>query len=131
LFTHFDQCDHAGHKYGHGSPEYIQAVELMDKMVGKLVKKLKKKGLYDSTYILLTADHGGIGKGHGGDTPQERNIPWILTGPDVQKNHHISQVINTYDTAPTIARILNIKPNECWTGKPVEEAFNGSAALLK
>ncbi|MDX2003401.1 MAG: alkaline phosphatase [Chitinophagales bacterium] len=123
LFTHFDQCDHAGHEYGHGSPEYIAAVELMDKMVGKLVKKLKKKGLYENTYILLTSDHGGIDHGHGGDTPQERNIPWILTGPTVKKDYELKSAIVTYDTALTIAKILDLKPHACWTGKAVEEAF--------
>lgn len=123
LFVHFDKVDEVGHKYGHGSPEYIAAVEEIDGYIGDIVKMLKKKGLYSSTYILVTADHGGIGHGHGGDTPEETNIPWILTGPDVKKDYHLTEPIQTYYTAPTIAKVLGIQPNECWVGKPVNEAF--------
>ena len=123
LFVHFDKVDHAGHKYGHGSPEYIAAVEEIDRYVGKMVQRLKKLGLYNSTYILLTADHGGINKGHGGATPQETNIPWILTGPNVKKNTELTTTVNTYDTALTLAKIFGIQPHECWVGKPVNEAF--------
>lgn len=126
MFIHLDHCDHAGHSYGHGSPEYIEAVKKTDQLLGELIAKLKKAGLYETTYILLTSDHGGIGHGHGGDTPEEVNIPWILAGPGVKQGHHINQVntvVNTFDTAPTIAKILGIQANSCWTGKVIDEVF--------
>lgn len=123
MFIHLDHCDHAGHEFGHGSPEYQEAVKRTDKLLGELIAKLKAKGLLENTYILLTSDHGGIGHGHGGDSPAEVNIPWILVGPDVKAGYQLQDTVNTIDTAPTVARMLGIGPNSCWTGKVVQEAF--------
>lgn len=123
MFLHLDICDHAGHKHGHGSPEYVEALEITDKLLGELIDKLKAKGLYESTYILLISDHGGKDHGHGGDSPEEVNIPWILTGPGIKQGYQIQGLVNTYDTAPTLARILGITPNSCWTGRVVTEIF--------
>lgn len=39
-------------------PDYIAAINRLDDNVGKLVKKLKEKGLYDNTIIIYTSDHG-------------------------------------------------------------------------
>ncbi len=72
-FTHFDHVDHAGHEYGHGTKEYYRSVEKTDSLVGVIVNTLKNTGMYDNTVILITADHGGKGKGHGGRSPQEKN----------------------------------------------------------
>lgn len=123
LFIHLDLVDHAGHKYGHGSPEYIAAVEKADKLIGQMITRMKKHGLWDDSYVLVTSDHGGIGHGHGGDSPAETNVPWILVGPKVKQGEHITSLVNTYDTALTIAKILGVTPNACWVGKPVDAAF--------
>lgn len=122
-FIHLDHVDHAGHEYGHGTKEYYRAVEKTDSLVGAVVQTLKDAGMYENTMILITADHGGKGKGHGGRSPEERTIPWILSGPRVAMGKTISSHINTYDTAPTLAYILGLKTPDCWEGKAVKEAF--------
>jgi len=72
---------------------------------------------------LVTADHGGKGKGHGGKSLDEVQIPWIIAGPGVRKNHELKDVIITYDTAATLAWIMGLKQPQSWRGKPVQEAF--------
>jgi predicted AlkP superfamily pyrophosphatase or phosphodiesterase len=122
-FIHLDHVDHAGHEYGHGSREYFTSVEKADKLIGEIINSLKKANILDQTLVLVTADHGGKGKGHGGDTPEERDIPWIIAGPGIKKGSRIIEPINTYDTAATIAYIFGCKIPDCWTGKPVTAAF--------
>lgn len=39
-------------------PDYLGACENLDKNLGKLVKKLKEKNLYDNTIIIFASDHG-------------------------------------------------------------------------
>jgi predicted AlkP superfamily pyrophosphatase or phosphodiesterase len=121
MFVHLDHVDHAGHHDGHGTPAYYDAVSVADQMIQKIVNALKSSGVAEKTIILITADHGGIGHGHGGDTPEERFVPWILTGPGVV-NGELQVEVKTYDTAATLAYLLGIKAPECWDGKPVLQA---------
>jgi arylsulfatase A-like enzyme len=85
---------------------------------------LKKANILEQTLVLITADHGGKGKGHGGDTPQERDIPWIISGPGVKKGNTLIEQVNTFDTATTVAYVFGAKIPACWIGKPVTSAFD-------
>jgi arylsulfatase A-like enzyme len=81
-------------------------------------------GLRKSTTVILVADHGGKGTGHGGDTIEEIQIPWVISGPGVKTNYEIKDpALMTYDTAATMARILHVKPSPCWRGRSIDEAF--------
>lgn len=122
-FIHLDHVDHAGHEFGHGTKEYYQSVEVADKLIGDVVKTLKDLGIFEKTILIVTADHGGIGKGHGGATMPEIEIPWIVTGPGVAAGKEIKVPVDTYDTAATIAYVLGLKTPECWIARPVKAAF--------
>jgi hypothetical protein len=58
LFVHFAQIDHKGHKFGENSPEYDAAVVSADTWTGKIIEKLREKGIYGNTMVYVTADHG-------------------------------------------------------------------------
>jgi len=124
LFIHLDHVDHAGHEFGHGTPEYYAAVEVADSLIGEVVAGLETSGNLDSTILLVTADHGGVGKGHGGATMAEMEIPWIIRGPGIRRGYEIQTPVNTSDTASTLARVLNLKPPVAWSARPVNEAFS-------
>jgi len=83
MFVHLDNVDHTGHEYAWGSREYYKAVADADGYVGEFLDMLTSIGALDSTYILVTSDHGGKGREHGKSSLQEIQIPWILTGPGV------------------------------------------------
>lgn len=123
-FIHFSEPDNTGHKIGHRTPAYYAELEDLDKRIGKIVDAVKKAGIANETVIILSADHGGAGKGHGGKSLDEVQIPWIANGTGVVKGHEIKDVIITYDTASTIAWLLGLKEPQSWRGKPVTEAFN-------
>ena len=123
LFIHFDDVDHAGHESGWKSPAYFKAIEEVDALIGKVLATLEETGIRKDTLVFMTADHGGKGTSHGGATMEEIEIPFILNGPGIIAGHEIKAPVNTYDLAPTIAWIFNLKPPACWIGKPVLEAF--------
>jgi predicted AlkP superfamily pyrophosphatase or phosphodiesterase len=124
LFIHFNDVDETGHKYGHGNTkEYITAIERVDQSIGKIIKAVKHAHMLESTVFVIISDHGGIGKGHGGSTPQEVNVPFVISGSGIKKGHHIISLVNNYDLSPTIAKMLNAKVPDCWKGKVVEEIF--------
>ena len=122
-FIHLDHVDHAGHKIGHGTPEYFESVEVADKLIGDVIQGLKAAGIWKSTILIVTADHGGVNKGHGGATMAEIEIPWIISGPGVAVGKEIKKPVNTYDTAATVAYVLGLQAPESWIAKPVVEAF--------
>jgi hypothetical protein len=122
LFIHLDNIDDALHHEGHLTPAYFAAIAEADRLTGLLLEALDRNGMRPHTFVLLTADHGGTGKKHGGESMQELKIPWILSGPDV-RTRELRTPVNTFDTAATIARLLGLKPPACWIGRPVAEAL--------
>lgn len=123
LFVHLDEPDHTGHNIGHNIQPYFDQVHKNDVLLGQILQAVKDAGMWDNTTILLTADHGGINKGHGGKTMEEMQVPWIIRGPGIAKNKEIKSSVMTYDTAATLAWIFGLKTPQVWTGKPVKEAF--------
>lgn len=123
LFIHFDQPDGVGHGIGHNVPEYYEQVHKNDVLLGRIVQAVKDAGMWDSSVLILSSDHGGINKGHGGKTMAEMQIPWIFTGKGIKKGHEVRESVMTYDTAATIACIFGLKTPQEWVGRPVKEIF--------
>ncbi len=123
-FVHFDEPDGAGHSIGHGTPEYFSAVEEIDALVGHMLNTLEKNNMLEDTVILFSSDHGGVEKGHGGKTLAEVEIPWIAYGGNLPAKGALKSSIVTYDTAPTIAKILGLETPPFWRGEPINEIFN-------
>jgi arylsulfatase A-like enzyme len=95
----------------------------VDALIGQILVALDEAGIRKRTVVLVTADHGGHGKKHGGATMEEIEIPWIVAGPGVKAGHEITSPVNTYDTAATLAFLFRLKPPAAWIGRPVREAF--------
>ena len=123
VFIHIDQCDHAGHKHGHESAEYVEAVEKADKLLGMTIKAIEKEDGFSKTYLIVVSDHGGKGHGHGSGTPEGMTIPWLIMGPGIQKGHEIQAPVKNEDTAMMAMKVLGIPPHPCWTAKEIPEVF--------
>lgn len=55
---YFDIVDTEGHHYGPDSPEVRAAAASVDAALGRLVEGLKARGRFESTDIVIVADHG-------------------------------------------------------------------------
>lgn len=124
-FIHFDHIDHAGHEFGHGTKEYYKSVEKADKLLEQVFNAIKKAGIADETVVIISADHGGVGLGHGGESLAEIEIPFIIWGKSVKKNHKLNYPVYQYDNAATVAFVLGLKMPIAWIGKPVKNALMG------
>jgi hypothetical protein len=124
-FIHFDHVDHAGHEYGHGSPEYYKSVEKADELLGIVFETIKKAGIANETMVIISSDHGGIGHGHGGESLKEMEIPFIIWGKSIKKNFQITSPVFQYDNAATVAYAFGLKLPIACIGKPVLNAFDG------
>jgi predicted AlkP superfamily pyrophosphatase or phosphodiesterase len=122
-FLQLDHVDGAGHKSGWISPEYDRAVELTDRLVGELMAALEAAGIREKTAVLITSDHGGLEKKHGGDTLAEIQIPLVFSGEGIRAGRVIEGPVNVYDVAPTVVELLGLKAHPGWIGRPVAEAL--------
>lgn len=131
LFVHLDHIDHAGHQYGHGTPQYYEAVAKADTLIAQIRQATVEAGIASDTVILVTSDHGGVGKGHGGETLAELEIPWIAYGGGVNQGVELDLPINTFDTPATAAWLLGADIPYAWLGRPVRAALAGEPAPVQ
>lgn len=128
LFVHLDHVDHAGHAYGHGTAKYYEAVTKADRLIGRIRRAVEDAGIAGETVLLVSSDHGGVGKGHGGESLAELEIPWIAYGAGVQAGRELDLPINTFDTAATAAWLLGAEIPYAWLGRPVKPILKGQAS---
>lgn len=119
----FDQPDGVGHSKGHDTDAYYETLKEMDGYIAEIVNAVKEAGIYDETIFIVTADHGGVDKGHGGKTMAEMQIPFIVCGKNVKAGHEITSSVMQFDTAATIAYIFGLKRPQVWIARPVTEIF--------
>lgn len=124
-FIHFDHVDHAGHEYGHGSEQYYRSVTKADSLLGAVMASIESSPMKDSAMVVVCSDHGGLGKGHGGESLQEVEVPFLLWGANVKRNYKIKYPVYQYDNAATAAFAMNLDIPKAWVGRPITEAFKG------
>ncbi len=116
-FIHYPDTDVAGHRYGWMSSAYLAALKKIDNSLAELVALVQNKAYQENTVIILTADHGGKGKTHGRDIPDDMQIPWLASGGSIQAGQIYEKPIVTYDTAATALFLLDVAVPSEWNGK--------------
>jgi hypothetical protein len=124
LFLNIDEIDHFGHHEGHDSEAYFNAITHYDSLIGVFIERLEEANLMEETLIMITGDHGGINKGHGGSSLNEMEIPIILYGKGVNNGLIIDKPCYIYDVPVTLAYALGITPPRAVIGRPILEAFD-------
>ncbi|CAN5280273.1 hypothetical protein BH23BAC1_BH23BAC1_09750 [soil metagenome] len=127
---HLDHVDGAGHDHGHKTIQYYQSISRADSLIGKIINATKKAGIFEKTIFIVSADHGGIGYGHGGETMDEVEIPFIISGPGIKKDYNILQATYVFDVASTVAHLMDLKQPQAWIGRPVQGSFEGNEENL-
>ena len=87
-----------------------------EKLIGQIA-------IYAGGLLIVTADHGGHGTGHGTTDPLDMTIPWVIAGPRIRQDYAITAAVSTMDTAATAAFLLGLTLPADVGGKPVLEAF--------
>ena len=65
----------AGPAEGWLSPGYLEALFFIDDELEPLIKMIQNKKNY---LIIITSDHGGHGKIHGSDHPEDSRLPLVM-----------------------------------------------------
>jgi len=125
LMVHFPHVDTVGHGIGWGTKEQLAAVEQADAAVGRVLDALGADRA--KTLVIISADHGGAGRGHSPDDFRAKFIPWIAAGPGVRKDYDLTLTaeltVTTEDTFATICDFLKLATPAGIDGKLVSQAF--------
>ena len=88
----------------------------MDTLIGRLVERLREKGIYERSLIVLTSDHGmSFRAGDKARTITKTNyqevisIPLIIKAPNQKSGVISDRNVETVDIVPTIADILGVE----------------------
>lgn len=114
MFVQFSSPDDIGESYGFGTEIYLATISTVDALVGRIYDQLKLKGLLEDTLFIVTADHGGINKSHGGDTDEEKYVFLGVAGKTVANGSIIDA--EGRDVAAIAAYALGLEFPETWTG---------------
>lgn len=78
IFSVLDLVDHEGHRTGFSpeNPHYVSAASRAFGMVEAMLDAISARPSRsaENWLVIITADHGGRGKVHGGQSPEERGI---------------------------------------------------------
>ena len=107
LFVQFDDVDGAGHKGGYGLEGHLNRISITDEYVGKIHKAYEDAGILDKTLFIVTADHGGIRRGHGGYTDEEKYVFFGASGKSVKKGE--AGTMQTKDISALVLYALGVE----------------------
>lgn len=111
-------------RLNHTVNKYDGELRRTDFYISELINRMKEKGTYDDTLIVITADHGSnFGEfgytGHGlrreklPAFPQESltNVPLIIKPPEGVEAAEGDSLVSNIDLKPTVLQTARIKPH--------------------
>lgn len=127
---HLATPDVVGHEHGFMSRRYLDAVARTDRLVTKVVRAIEDHpSLEDDLVLVLTADHGGKGRGHyDADRLADYRVPFLAWGDGIEPadlydlnpdyrdpgtrrtSYAGEQPVRNADLANLVARLLDLDP---------------------
>lgn len=110
-YIYSGDTDETAHAHGWMSDAYLKAVDTSFLEIKNLLEQLK-----DDYEVMIVTDHGGHGRSHGSDMPEDMTVPMILLGDHFEAGK-VLQNVNIKDVAPTAAKLLGVEAEPEWEGK--------------
>jgi arylsulfatase A-like enzyme len=113
---------------------YAGEIAFTDDCLGQVLAKLKELGLYESTLIVVTGDHGEMLGEHGENThgylvyQSAIQVPLIFKLPQKQGGIRISHVASLTDIFPTILTLVGISNDNEIQGQDLSPSFEKTNA---
>jgi len=115
---------------------YYACVTFIDFQIGKIINKLKQRGLMDNTIIVVWGDHGY----HFGDHrlwnkhsnfEQATRSPLIIYNPKTKTAQKIITPTEFVDVFPTLIDLAQLKPQQHLNGNSLETLMLGQQQKVK
>lgn len=88
---------------------YLDSVRMTDLHVGKVIERLKREGIYESTWIAFMTDHGiSHARGKQFLYNEGTHVPLVIRGPGVEAGAIREDLVEHIDLAATSLRVAGI-----------------------
>ena len=118
VFVHLDQVDDTGHASGFSptNPAYMNAITLADGLVGNMLAAMRARPQFaqENWCVIMTTDHGGVGKNHGGQSSDERTTWLIVNGGSAQAGRVSTEKPGQTCIPATAMQHLGVPLNANW-----------------
>ena len=111
-------------------PDYLGQCASLDENLGRLLDKLRERGLYDNTVIIYASDHGSHFKtrnrdGHlsGGDDYKRTchdaalHVPLVIAGGPFTGGKTVKPLVSTASLPKTILALAGVEAGDAMTGE--------------
>ena len=100
---------------------YFAMIAEVDAMVGQVVDAVDKAGLADSTYVILSSDHGELAMEHQQFYKMSMyeasvRVPLIIRGPAVAAGKREDSLVSLVDIYPTLMEMAAVAPPQAPEG---------------
>ena len=111
-------------------PDYMAAINRLDENVGRLVAKLKEKGLYENTILIYTSDHGSHFKTRNLEYKRSchdsaTHTPLIIRGGPFQGGKNEERLVSLIDLPPTMLDLAGIPIPKSYMGHSLVRELAG------
>ena len=111
-------------------PDYMAAINRFDENVGRLVAKLKEKGLYENTILIYTSDHGSHFKTRNLEYKRSchdsaTHTPLIIRGGPFQGGKKEERLVSLIDLPPTMLDLAGIPIPKSYMGHSLVRELAG------
>lgn len=119
-------------------PDYLGACAALDENLGKLIEKLKDKGLYDNTVIIFASDHGSHFKTRNRDShlnghddykrtahASGTHVPLVIAGGPFKGGKSIDTLVSTESLPKTILALAGVDVGDAMIGEDLRRVADG------
>ncbi len=110
---------------------YLAFVSFEDELFGKVIERLKKKGIWENTYVIYMSDHGDYAGSHGLWSKghpcfrEAYRIPLLVGGGLVRQKREVDAMVSITDVAPTVLDMAGLKPYRKLSGESLLPFIEG------
>ncbi|HEV3004944.1 MAG TPA: sulfatase [Pirellulales bacterium] len=115
-----------GRDYGVSDPElhrYLNAIRESDELIGRIWSEIERRGLADSTLLVVVGDHGQAFGQHDqrlhtfGLYEENVHVPLVIVHDGSLPVGRRSTIGQQIDLAPTVAELAGVPPAADWQGR--------------
>ena len=111
-------------------PDYMAAINRLDENVGRLVAKLKEKGLYENTILIYTSDHGSHFKTRNLEYKRSchdsaTHTPLIIRGGPFQGGTKVERLVSLIELPPAMLDLAGIPIPKSYMGHSLVRELAG------